>query len=187
MGVFATNLLRNLLQFFPSFDCTPRKWDKLLSHSAAMLFSIGEEFRSAACKVLKVKIASYKYTLSFTPVDIGSVVETRISINKPLSIWFRVNWNLQHLLVSKSELRGTSFVWKLTRDNPHTRYLGIISKSDLDEIEESSFDEKNKPIDHYICGIHLKSTKLFFSTSILLTINWPNCWGWEHLKELISR
>ncbi|RMB98961.1 hypothetical protein DUI87_24506 [Hirundo rustica rustica] len=30
-----------------------RKWDKLLSHSAAMLFSIGEEVRSAACKVLK--------------------------------------------------------------------------------------------------------------------------------------
>lgn len=73
MGVFATNLLRNLLQFFPSFDCTPRKWDKLLSHSAAMLFSIGEEFRSAACKVLKVKIASYKDTLSFTPVDIGGL------------------------------------------------------------------------------------------------------------------
>lgn len=48
-----------------------------------MLFSIGEEFRSAACKVLKVKIASYKETLSFTPVDIGSVVETKISMKNP--------------------------------------------------------------------------------------------------------
>lgn len=50
------------MQFFPSFDCTSRKWGKLVSHSTAMLSSIGEEFRSAACKVLKVKIASYKET-----------------------------------------------------------------------------------------------------------------------------
>lgn len=86
MGVFATNLLCNLVQFFPSLDCTSRKWGKLVSHSTALLSSFGEEFRSAACKVLKVKIASYKETLSFTPVGIGSVVDARISINKSLSI-----------------------------------------------------------------------------------------------------
>lgn len=54
--------------------------------SESGFFSIGEELRDVACKVLKVKIASYEETLSFTPVDIGSVVDIRININKSRSI-----------------------------------------------------------------------------------------------------